>query len=72
VCGAPEINCVGGTGLAIFSAISMMVNTPRLSSPTEPTECVLRTLPEFYRNPAGEINLHPGMGFAKETGGGRQ
>ena len=30
VFGAPEIKCVGGTALARFNAISVMVNTPRL------------------------------------------
>jgi hypothetical protein len=30
VFGTPEIKCVGETALAIFSAISLMVNTPRL------------------------------------------
>jgi hypothetical protein len=29
VFGAPEIKCVGGTALARFNAISVMVNTPR-------------------------------------------
>ena len=30
VFGAPEIKCVGGTALARFNGISVMVNTPRL------------------------------------------
>src|SRR5262249_35714371 len=47
--GVLEIRCIGGTALVIFSATSVTVNTLKLSSPAESTECVSGTSPNMLR-----------------------
>jgi hypothetical protein len=42
--GVPGMRCAGGGASAIFIAISVMPNMPRLSSATEPIARVSRTL----------------------------